>query len=96
MVECVRAIEVLDLRWKHRKWRPNVPVKDNARKWWVYAISAHVEPLKKQNKAYTWTFALERARDVTNYSRVYQEYLNKSDLSPGSQALKEELEKAEF
>ncbi|CAL1290806.1 unnamed protein product [Larinioides sclopetarius] len=93
MMECVKSLEVLDVRWKYRKWRPNVPVKDNAGKWWSYAITAHLEPLRKQNKACTWMFALERAHDITTYSRVYQEHLNKPELSPDSKALKEDLEK---
>ncbi|GFW33199.1 vacuolar protein sorting-associated protein 13D [Trichonephila clavipes] len=92
MMECVKAFEVLDVRWKHRKWRPNVPLKNNARKWWTYAIAVHLEPLQKQNKACTWSFVLERARDITSYSKVYQEYLSKPDLSPDSKALKDGLE----
>ncbi|GFQ85231.1 vacuolar protein sorting-associated protein 13D [Trichonephila clavata] len=92
MMECVKAFEVLDVRWKHRKWRPNIPLKNNARKWWTYAIAVHLEPLQKQNKACTWSFVLERAHDINSYSKVYQEYLSKPDLSPDSKALKDELE----
>nr|XP_042913732.1 vacuolar protein sorting-associated protein 13D-like [Parasteatoda tepidariorum] len=65
----------------------------SAQKWWSYAISVHLQPISDKNKVYTWAFALERAHDIASYSKVYQEFLNKTDLTAESKALKGDLEK---
>ncbi|KFM78293.1 Vacuolar protein sorting-associated protein 13D, partial [Stegodyphus mimosarum] len=94
MVECVKEFEVLDIHWKYRKWRPKVPVKNNAKKWWKYAITVHLDPIQEQNKACTWSFALERAQDIVKYTKAYEEYLSKGDfLSADAKIVKDELEK---
>ncbi|XP_054721064.1 intermembrane lipid transfer protein VPS13D-like [Uloborus diversus] len=90
---CLKEFEMLDVRWKHRKWRPNTPVKNNAKKWWIYAISVHLEPIKQQSKCSTWSFAYERAQDIVQYSTLYEDYLQKNGfLSMESLAQKKSLE----
>ena len=50
------------------------------REWWFYAISVHLDPIHKKNVSSSLSFALERARDIVTYSKVYQEFVNKPDL----------------
>lgn len=94
MMGCVKQFEILDIRWKHRKWRPKVSIKENPRAWWVYVISVHLDPIHKKKISTTLSYALERARDIVTYTKVYQEYINKLDLlSDELKASKDHLER---
>ncbi|XP_035236927.1 vacuolar protein sorting-associated protein 13D isoform X1 [Anguilla anguilla] len=75
-----------------RKWKPNVPVSGNCRRWWMFAINANVSEIREQRRRENWSFALQRARDAKLYTRLYSQKLKGLPLSAQE---KGELERVE-
>lgn len=66
----------------YRKWRPNVPVTQNCRAWWVFAIQANLNEIREQRQRCSWDFALQRARDAQTYTGLYSRKLKGVTLIP--------------
>ncbi|XP_027026540.2 vacuolar protein sorting-associated protein 13D isoform X1 [Tachysurus fulvidraco] len=58
-----------------RKWRPRVPVSENCRQWWMFAISANLEEIREKKRRNNWDFALQRAHDAQLYTKLYEQRL---------------------
>ncbi|XP_061647829.1 intermembrane lipid transfer protein VPS13D isoform X2 [Phyllopteryx taeniolatus] len=65
----------------YRKWRPNSPVSGNCRQWWLFAIEANLSEIREQRRRGSWTFALQRARDLQTYTSLYFRKLKGVPLS---------------
>ncbi|KAM4563375.1 intermembrane lipid transfer protein VPS13D isoform 4-T4 [Odontesthes bonariensis] len=76
----------------YRKWRPQVPISGNCRKWWMFAIQANLSEIREQRRRDSWIFALHRARDVQTYTSLYFSRLKGVPLSPQEES---ELERVE-
>ncbi|XP_054629816.1 intermembrane lipid transfer protein VPS13D isoform X1 [Dunckerocampus dactyliophorus] len=76
----------------YRKWRPNCPISGNCKQWWIFAIQANLSEIREQRRRGSWTFALQRARDVQTYTSLYFRKLKGVPLSPQEES---ELERVE-
>ncbi|XP_065141972.1 intermembrane lipid transfer protein VPS13D isoform X2 [Paramisgurnus dabryanus] len=64
-----------------RKWRPKLPIPENCRQWWMFAINANLNEIKEQRRRGNWPFALHRARDAKLYTNLYIQRLKGIALS---------------
>ncbi|XP_053338052.1 intermembrane lipid transfer protein VPS13D isoform X1 [Clarias gariepinus] len=76
----------------YRKWRPKVPVSENCRQWWMFAIRANLEEIKETQRRNNWDFALQRARDAQLYTKLYRQRLRGVILSPQEESEVERIE----
>ncbi|XP_033825826.1 intermembrane lipid transfer protein VPS13D isoform X2 [Periophthalmus magnuspinnatus] len=67
---------------RYRRWRPKVPVTNNCRAWWSFAIQANLQEIREQRHRCNWNFALQRARDAQTYTSLYFRKLKGVALSP--------------
>lgn len=77
----------------YRKYRPHmVPVKGNARKWWLFAYNAVLDPIRRRRQEWTW----EHMADVRHMCRKYEVALKAKRISrkpsPENLAICEEME----
>nr|XP_020474604.1 vacuolar protein sorting-associated protein 13D isoform X1 [Monopterus albus] len=76
----------------YRKWRPKVPVSENCRQWWTFAIQANLSEIRERRRRGSWDFVLQRARDAQTYTSLYFRRLKAVPLSPQEES---ELERVE-
>uniref|UniRef100_A0A7E4V616 Ricin B-type lectin domain-containing protein n=1 Tax=Panagrellus redivivus TaxID=6233 RepID=A0A7E4V616_PANRE len=60
---------------QHRKWRPLVAIKGNAKKWWKFAIDRVLDDTSRSRQRCTLTFLLTRAKHLNAYCRSYRQKL---------------------
>ncbi|XP_048580764.1 intermembrane lipid transfer protein VPS13D isoform X3 [Nematostella vectensis] len=77
---------------RYHKWRPKVPVKNNAKLWWQFASTCILHFIQERNRHHTLSFATKRAHDLVVYVKLYTEHLMSNQLES---AKKEELERIE-
>ncbi|KAI6653552.1 vacuolar protein sorting-associated protein 13D [Oopsacas minuta] len=58
-----------------RKWRPDVPVKENPRAWWHFAVKVHQTRISERNYRKSWEFILNRVSTIIFYTKTYKQYL---------------------
>ncbi|CAH1798376.1 unnamed protein product [Owenia fusiformis] len=92
LVAWMREFERYDKRHKFLKWRPHVPVKNNAKQWWKYAIQSRLSEITERNKHNTWGFVLERSRNIVKYVSIYTTQLSNGHLDYKMKELKETVE----
>lgn len=79
--------------WNHRKYRPNVSVKERPSDWWRYAINVHLTAYRTKRERLKWDFILKRARDLKEYFNAYHNYLlHPEALNSATKATKERVE----
>lgn len=76
-----------------RQYRPhNLPVKGNAKKWWLFAYNAVLHPIRRRRKEWTW----EHMEDVRHMCRKYEVALKAKRISrkpaPENLAICEDME----
>ncbi|XP_028966611.1 vacuolar protein sorting-associated protein 13D [Galendromus occidentalis] len=81
MVRCYQSIDINHKKWKYQKWRPDVPVRGNAKAWWVFATKATTEQLMKRKSCATYEYALGKAREVRRYVSIYKRFLTDDNIT---------------
>ena len=86
------AIDRMNLAQPYRKWRPSVPIKGNAKKWWRFALTAIVETdIKRKAKNWSWKEMRSHRLKMITYQELYKKKL----VSKNFDAIKPELERLE-
>ena len=57
----------------------------SGRKWWRFAIHAHLNQIHERNRRLTWNFLTHRAHQLVVYSRLYADHHMGLLLSPQQQ-----------
>ncbi|KAK7884105.1 hypothetical protein WMY93_027228 [Mugilogobius chulae] len=92
MMMFLKELDRRERELRYRRWRPKVPVTNNCRTWWSFAIQANLQEIREQRHRCNWDFALQRARDAQTYTSLYFRKLKGVALSPQEE---EELERVE-
>ncbi|CAG7684383.1 unnamed protein product [Allacma fusca] len=89
-----KAFRRLERNCRLRHYRPFVPVNNNVRDWWQYAIRAvlTIRGYKRRKKLNTWEEVLERGRDNVAYVNAYEQHLLRELLSSDDRKLKDRIE----
>lgn len=79
--------------WKYRRWRPLVPIKDDPKSWWTFAVNANMETYRKRKQARSWKFLIQRVKDILDYTDIYYSYLTDADsMTKEMEEIKERIE----
>ncbi|XP_072305384.1 intermembrane lipid transfer protein VPS13D isoform X2 [Eucyclogobius newberryi] len=92
MMLFLKELDRRERELRYRRWRPKVPVTNNCRAWWSFAIQANLQEIREQRHRCNWDFALQRARAAQTYTSLYFRKLKGVALSPQEEA---ELERVE-
>lgn len=74
-VGVARSLQTVSKNRKYWRWRPHEPLKGNARLWWQYAITCHMEEIHEKRQSSTWENVLAKARQNVQYVAAFQSYL---------------------
>lgn len=94
LLQLLDNLSRMRLAYPHRKYKPTVPLHNNAKIWWQFAISAILEnEVRRKNKLWSWCHMKEHREKLKQYTSVYKKkLLNPKDESIGKQA--NDLEKS--
>ncbi|KAJ8964860.1 hypothetical protein NQ314_004578 [Rhamnusium bicolor] len=77
IVTCVRGLDDIARLRNYRQYKPSLSIKEDAKAWWLYAISCFYpgkQPAICRPKP-TWESCLQRARDNVKYVKICQKLL---------------------
>ncbi|XP_056409596.1 intermembrane lipid transfer protein VPS13D [Hyla sarda] len=92
IMEFVEEFDRKERQMKYRKWRPKVPVLNNSREWWIFALNANLSEIQKQRQRLRLEFLLHRARDAVFYCSKHYNRLQGLQLSAEHEAELERIE----
>lgn len=92
MMLFLKELDRRERELRYRRWKPRVPVTNNCRMWWSFAIQANLHEIRELRQRCNWDFALQRARDAQTYTSLYFRKLKGVPLSPQEES---ELERVE-
>lgn len=78
IVRCVKSLEDIDVKRRHRRYRPIVSLSDNRKEWWKYAVRCHLgrNALRDNNERLTWDDVIQRGNDNVTYVEAYKKLLD--------------------
>ncbi|KAG5879440.1 hypothetical protein JTB14_025696 [Gonioctena quinquepunctata] len=96
LVTCMRGLENVDRLRRYHQYKPVLPIKSDARAWWLYAISC-LHPDKQPaicRPRPTWESCLKRARENVKYVHICKKLLATPTLTLNveEKQLKDEVE----
>ena len=69
----LKAVERRKLSAPSRKWRPEVPIEGNPRKWWHFLLTATLESgLRQWKRQYCWAAIEHSCRTRKRYTELYK------------------------
>lgn len=96
MVYCIRGLGDIARFRSYRKYKPVCTIKEDARAWWLYAISCHypdrLPDICKPRPS--WESCLQRAQENVQYVRTYTKVLISPNLAitPEEKQIKDTVE----
>ncbi|KAM5193006.1 intermembrane lipid transfer protein VPS13A [Mantella aurantiaca] len=73
VMELLESIDMMSRNLPYRKYRPDVPVHSNARKWWNYAITGILDVnVKPRLHMWSWRRIQKHRQQVKRYKEVYR------------------------
>lgn len=75
LVQCCRSLELLARGLQFRRWRVDSECEFQPRRLWKFAGQCILSEIRKRSQCRNWSFALNRAREITLYVRSFKEHL---------------------
>nr|CAB3267621.1 vacuolar protein sorting-associated protein 13A-like [Phallusia mammillata] len=76
VMELVESMDRMALNAPFRKFKPNVPIKNNGKLWWQYAYNSVLETgIVSRPMYWSWSYIKEHRRKVREYKIKYKEKL---------------------
>ncbi|NXV08404.1 VP13A protein, partial [Cettia cetti] len=95
VMELLESIDMMTRNLPYRKYRPDVPVHNNAKTWWKYVIYGILEvSVQPKLQMWSWEHISHHRKQVKNYKEMYKTKI--TSKKPNEEILKllEEFEKA--
>ncbi|XP_064497377.1 intermembrane lipid transfer protein VPS13A isoform X1 [Pseudopipra pipra] len=95
VMELLESIDMMTRNLPYRKYRPDVPLHNNAKTWWQYVIYGILEVnVQPKLQMWSWEHIRHHRKQVKNYKEMYKTKI--TSRKPDEEILKllEELEKA--
>ncbi|XP_048449432.1 vacuolar protein sorting-associated protein 13A [Rhincodon typus] len=94
IMELLGSIDMMTRNLPYRKYRPDVPCHNNARKWWAYAINGILEEnIKPALNAWSWRHIRKHRQKLRNYRSLYKSRIKTKKPDEELISTLEELEK---
>ncbi|XP_038625358.1 vacuolar protein sorting-associated protein 13A isoform X2 [Tachyglossus aculeatus] len=94
VMELLESIDMMTQNLPYRKYRPDEPVHNHAKKWWGYAIRGILEVnIRPSMRMWSWKYIKQHRLKVKRYKHLYKKKI--SSKKPGAEILipLEEFEK---
>ncbi|KAG1650405.1 Vacuolar protein sorting-associated protein 13C [Nymphon striatum] len=88
VLKLIQSIQRMGINKQYLKYRPTVPLKKNAKKWWHYAYTSIAE-------VYIRPYSWERIKKHRQYYRQYKNLYKEKLLKPNDAEIKLDLQKLE-
>lgn len=89
----LNTIDIMALNAKYHKYKPNVALKDNVKKWWLFAYDAITDTqIRPRRNQFKW----DHIKLITSTRREYIKLLKKKLKSTKLTTAELELEKVDF
>ncbi|NXY44196.1 VP13A protein, partial [Ceuthmochares aereus] len=95
VMELLESIDMMTRNLPYRKYRPDVPLHNNAKTWWKYVIYGILEVnVQPKLQMWSWEHIWHHRKQVKNYKEMYKTKI--TSKKPNEEILKvlEEFEKA--
>ncbi|KAF4804806.1 vacuolar protein sorting 13 A [Turdus rufiventris] len=95
VMELLESIDMMTRNLPYRKYRPDVPVHNNAKIWWKYVLDGILEVnVQPKLQMWSWEHISHHRKQVKNYKEMYKTKI--TSKKPNEEILKllEEFEKA--
>uniref|UniRef100_A0A8C4VB39 Vacuolar protein sorting 13 homolog A n=1 Tax=Falco tinnunculus TaxID=100819 RepID=A0A8C4VB39_FALTI len=95
VMELLESIDMMTRNLPYRKYRPDVPLHNNAKTWWKYVIYGILEVnVQPKLRVWSWEHIRYHRKQVKNYKEMYKTKI--TSKKPNEEILKllEEFEKA--
>ncbi|XP_067839210.1 vacuolar protein sorting-associated protein 13A isoform X2 [Heptranchias perlo] len=94
IMELLGSIDMMSRNLPYRKYKPNVPCHNNAKKWWTYAINSILEEnIKPGLDAWSWKHIQKHRQKVKNYRELYKSRITTNKPDEELVKILEEFEK---
>ncbi|XP_060693948.1 vacuolar protein sorting-associated protein 13A isoform X1 [Hemiscyllium ocellatum] len=94
IMELLGSIDMMTRNLPFRKYRPDVPCHNNAKKWWAYAINGILEEkIKPALNAWSWRHIRKHRQTLRNYRSLYKSRIKTKKPDEELLSALEELEK---
>ncbi|XP_030049580.1 intermembrane lipid transfer protein VPS13A [Microcaecilia unicolor] len=94
VMELLESIDMMSRNLPYRKYRPEIPVHDNAEKWWKYAITGILEvDVKPKLHMWSWKHIRKHKQQVKKYKEIYKMKITTKKPPADVVKLQEEFEK---
>ncbi|XP_048251088.1 vacuolar protein sorting-associated protein 13A-like isoform X4 [Haliotis rufescens] len=94
MLEMLEAFERTALLGLYRKYKPDVPLHNNAKAWWHYAYNAVLEEtVRRRRRMFSWSHIIQHRLAMKRYREAYVKKLDKGKASGDVQKAIDECEK---
>lgn len=89
----VDEISRRQLLLKNCRFRPKVPIRENPKAWWTYAVNVFMHPRREELKRGNWSYVLRRCTQITKYCDVYLALVAQpEEASREMKAIKDQVE----
>ncbi|XP_060115875.1 intermembrane lipid transfer protein VPS13C isoform X1 [Heteronotia binoei] len=94
MIDFLESVDYMVRNSPYRKYRPDIPLHKNARKWWNYAINSILEVhIRKSSRMWSWSNIWQHRQLLKSYKNVYKNKLTQAKVSEETQKQLQDLEK---
>ncbi|NXF21353.1 VP13A protein, partial [Rhodinocichla rosea] len=95
VMELLESIDMMTRNLPYRKYRPDVPVHNNAKTWWKYVIDGVLKVnIQPKLQMWSWEHISHHRKQVKNYKELYKTKITSKKPSEEILKLLEEFEKA--
>ncbi|EMP30416.1 Vacuolar protein sorting-associated protein 13A [Chelonia mydas] len=95
VMELLESIDMMTRNLPYRKYRPDVPLHNNAKKWWKYIINGILEVnVQPKLNMWSWEHIRHHRKQVKNYKEMYKMKITSKNPSEEIVKLLEEFEKS--
>ncbi|XP_054859061.1 intermembrane lipid transfer protein VPS13C isoform X2 [Eublepharis macularius] len=94
MIDLLESVDYMVRNVPFRKYRPDLPLHKNARKWWKYAINSILEVhIRRYSRMWSWSNIRRHRQLLKSYKNVYKSKLTQTKISEETQKQMQDLEK---
>ncbi|XP_042328008.1 LOW QUALITY PROTEIN: vacuolar protein sorting-associated protein 13C [Sceloporus undulatus] len=94
MIDLLESIDYMVRNVPYRKYRPEVPLHNNAKQWWKYAGNSILEiHIRRYTRMWSWSNIRHHRQLLKNYKNTYKNKLTQTKVSEETQKQIQDLEK---
>ncbi|XP_007956453.1 vacuolar protein sorting-associated protein 13C [Orycteropus afer afer] len=95
MIDLLESVDYMVRNIPYRKYKPYLPLHDNCRQWWKYAIDSVLEVhIRRYTQMWSWNNIKKHRQLLKSYKNAYKSKLTQTKVSEEVQKQIQDLEKS--